>query len=229
MKTILACLGASVLIACGDPSSTDATLIVDAPPSGDTSCVGVAGFEVTIAPVGKAEQTAQLIGPAPILDPKDCKLPRSFGIADLDIDVPVDVTITGYDGSGTAARVNGNQRIQNLRESSAHLALSPISSRNTLLVFDRKPLLGAARWADVTSMLIRKQMGSEDLLTVDRSSAGDYFDPEPGAYGIPALKPDGTGLGIGTVLVVTFILEQGGKVDARITIMQWTGTHYLAN
>jgi hypothetical protein len=80
-----------------------------------------------------------------------------------------------------------------------------------------------ATLSEVTSMTIVKQtMGSDTLLTVDRSSTG-YFDPEPGAYGISDLDP--TGAAKGTALLVKFTVPNRTIKDGRITL-DWNGTYY---
>ena len=226
MKLLLASLGASTVIACGDATGAAATTLhIDPPMSGDTSCVGVAGFEVIVAPTGRAAQTAKLVGPAPILDPSACAIPRSFTIEDLEIEAPIAVTVHGYDGSGTAARVSGTQTIKSLHEGSVRLPLKPASVLPPLLVFYRNPLLEGVFLADVTTMTIATQMGSNTLLTVSHSGANVFFDPEPGAYGIPGLAPAGAAKG--TALTVNFT-AQGGRVikESRFTL-EWNGAYYI--
>jgi hypothetical protein len=222
MKVIFASVGASMLVACGGESGAEATLYVDPPTSGN--CLGVAGFEVIVTPAGKPAHTEHLITPATILDPKVCALPQRFSLPDLDVNASVGVTVRGYDGSGTALRVAGVQSLPNLREGPVRLALKAAEPLPPLLVFRRNPLLENATLSEVTSMAIVKQMGQDTLLTVDRSSTG-YFDPEPGAYGIAGLDPNGAAKG--TAIFVKFTVPGRTIKEGRVTL-DWNGTYYTA-
>jgi hypothetical protein len=222
---LLASLGASAVVACGDATGAAATTLhIDPPTSGDTSCVGVAGFEVIVVPTGHAAQTTKLVGPAPILDTSKCAIPRSFTIEDLEVEAPIAVTVHGYDGSGSAARVSGTQTIKSLHEGSVRLPLKPASALPPLLVFYRNPLLEGVFLADVTTMTIATQMGSKTLLTVSHSGADVFFDPEPGAYGIPELDADGAASG--TVLNVNFTAQGGRMIKQSRFTLEWNGTYY---
>jgi hypothetical protein len=225
MKILMAGLGASMLIACGSESGVDATVYVDAPSSGD-SCVGVAGFEVIVSPAGQAPHTDRLVDTATILDARSCRLPLDFSVASLEIDVPLTVTVNGYDGSGTKVRVSGRQTIQSLRDGPVHLDLKPASLLLPLLVFDRNPLLDGVPITEVTTMVIAKQMGMETLLSVDRPTAGVFLNPEPGAYGMPTgLAAGGTDRGL--AITVSFTADGRMIKESRLTV-DWNGTYYTA-
>jgi hypothetical protein len=226
MKIILAVLGAHVLIGCGGESDANVTLRIDPPPDGDNSCVGVAGFEVTVSQPGHVDKPAQLVGKDPILDAKACALPEPFPIQGLDLGTPVSVTVRGYDGTGTASRVSASTTIGSLRESPAPLALRASSPPPPpVLVFYRNAVLGNTPLSDVTNILISKQMQAEDLLSVDAKSADPYFTPEPGAYGIPSgLAADGSSTLVR--LSVTFSTASG-QIKGQITT-EWRGTYYFA-
>jgi hypothetical protein len=226
MKIILAGLVASALTACGDRSGVDADIFVD-PPSNESSCVGVAGFEVKVWPTGESMQMKQLVGSAPVREPKGCALPGQFTIEDLDVDTPVRIDVSGYDGTGTGLRVAGTQSIRSLRDGPVHLALEAQPSVPPLLFFYRNPILDGALWSEVESLAIFTQMGSTGLLTVTRDRAGLFFDPEPGAYGVPGLDP--TGASKGTSIVVKLTTSTGRPIkDARLDISDWNGTYYTA-
>jgi hypothetical protein len=220
MRVILAGVGVSVLIACGGQSGPDAAIFIDPPQSGD-SCVGVAGFHVVVTPAGEVGQEKHLVGPGPILDAKACALPAEFSIKDLDVDSPVTVNVRGYDGTGVGVRVSASRRIQNLRESAVRVPLEEDITRPPLLVFQRN-LEGAAASA-IDSMTIRRQMGSVQLLSVSRATAGEYLNAEPGAYGIRALAPMGGDQK--AVLVVNYEVPGRTIKEQRIEL-NWTGIYY---
>ena len=203
MKMLLASLVASALVACGGEPDLDTILYVE-PPRDGGSCIGVAGFEVRVSQAGRAEQTARLVGPEPILEPNVCALPNSpFTIQDLDLESPVTVNIEGYDGTGKNRRVSATKTLTSLHESPVRLALTAASSQAQLLVFDRGLLLQGTQLSAIKTMVISTQKQPDPLLSVDRDSAGVFFGPEPGAYSIATgLRPDG--LDNGVVLTVDF-------------------------
>jgi hypothetical protein len=221
MKIIWTSLGASMLIACGSQPGANATIYVD-PPQDPLSCVGVAGFEVTVEPLGKASETKRVMLPETILDAASCALPR-FSIPDLDIDLPVNVTINGFDGGGKL-RVGGEAGIMSLHENPVHLTLEA-KTLHPLLVFERKPYLGGVPLSEVTGMRITTQMmGITPLLSVNRDDPGVFFDSEPGAYGISTIPPNGTFMGS---ITVAFSGPMPAIRDAKLTV-GWNGSYYTA-
>jgi hypothetical protein len=188
MKIILASLCASFFIACGSEQGADVTIVVD-PPANGANCVGVAGFQVTVSPTGRAPITEKLVDKATILDASSCRLPPGFLLADLEVDAAVTVTVTGYDGSGTKLRVIGSRTIPDLRQGEVHLSLeaAPLLPPQ-LLVFERAPFLGGAPVKDLQTIEISPQGGGTSLLNVNRDDAGIFMNPEPGAYGIDGLS-----------------------------------------
>jgi hypothetical protein len=197
--------------------------------AGDNSCVGVAGFEVIVSPTGQSEPPVQRVGPTTIVDPSACALPLPVSVPNLNIDAPVNVIVRGYDGTGAGLRVNGSQTLQNLRDKPVHLVLKAASQQlPPLLVFYRNPWLEGVPISEITSMAIGTQMGMTNLLTVNRMTAGDYLNPEPGAYGIPAGLTGGLAAK-GMVITVNFTAKAGQMIrQARLTIVDWNGTYYTA-
>ena len=123
-------------------------------------------------------------------------------------------------------RVKGQTIRPNLREGSVHVPLGPGPSTLPLLVIYRNPLLDGVPLEKVSALTVTKPMGGTgDLLSVDRTAAGEFFDAEPGAYGIPrfVIEPPA----IGTALMVDFTAE-GMVKSKRINVVQSTGTYYLA-
>lgn len=216
-----------LLAACSGEPGPNVRLVVEAPL--DDSCIGVAGFEVTISPSGRAPEVRQLVGKAPILAAQDCKLPDSFRLSDLAIDAPITVTVTGYDATGTAARVTGRSEIASLRGGDARLRLERAApTLPTLLVFYRNRFLENVPWEAIESMSIATQMGSKTWLNVDCKQAKGFFTPEPGAFGIPTgLAPQGADPG--TLLTVEFNAPGYSVKNGRITVGTWTGSYYNAN
>ncbi len=202
-------------------------LIIEGP--SDDSCIGVAGFEVTISPTGQSSQTRALVGSAPVLAAQDCKLPNSFHLEGLAIDKPITVTITGYDSTGTSARVSGRSEISNLQDGDVRLQLERTApTLPTLLVFHRNRFLENVPWDAIQSMSIATQMGSKTLLNVDCKQAKGFVEAEPGAFGIPTgLEPGGAEKG--KALIVQFHAPDYPVKDGRITVGDWVGTHYTAN
>jgi hypothetical protein len=191
VKMLLASLGASAVIACGEEPDVNAILYVE-PPTGGGNCVGVAGFKVRVSQAGQADQTADLVDSDPILDPTVCALPGPpFIIQDLDLDSPVTVTIEGYDGTGQNKRVSAAKTITSLQEGPVRLPLTSLmSSQSSLLVFDRGLILQGTPLSAVKTMVVSTQKQPEPLLSVIRDGAGVFFGPEPGAYET-GLRPNG--------------------------------------
>jgi hypothetical protein len=212
MKIILAFLGAMFFIGCGSEPDASATLIVDRPAFGDDSCVGVAGFEVTVSATGKAPRTERSVDRVTILDAASCRLPLPVQLADLDIEASVIVTVAGYDGSGIRPRVIGHRTIENLRQGDVRLQLEAVPQlRPQLLVFERGPLLGGTQVKDLETIDISlQQMGGEPLLTVTRKDAGVFMNPEPGAYGIERLA-------VGQAVNVT-LTAPGQMIREKMTV-----------
>jgi len=185
------------------------------------SCLGVAGFEVKVTPVGQATQTQRVVGPAPILSARACTLHDQITIQDLDVDASVTIDVRGYDGTGAVLHVGASKTIQSLRESPIHLQLEEQGPRPPLLVFQRN--LDGAAPTDLRSITIARQMGGIDLLTVTRATAGAYLDPEPGAYGVRGLKESGGDEGV--VLKVNYEVPGRTIPEQRITL-HWNNTYY---
>ena len=221
-------LSAAVLaiVACGPEPGPQATLYVDAPT--DESCIGVIGFDVIISPAGKEPTTRRLIRSAPVLTAENCQLPETATLGDLAIDAPVTVDVNGYDSSGVSARVTGRAEISSLRGDPVHLKLArALPTLPTVLVFYRNRLLENVPWSAVKTMTIGTQMGSKTLLTVDRGVADQFFEPEPGAFGISGLVPGGTETM--KSLTVDFTTSDTTTKNGKITVGSWMNSYYMAN
>jgi hypothetical protein len=229
MKINALSAGAIMLVACGGEPGPSVRLNVYAPQ--DDSCIGVAGFEVTITPAGQHAATRRIVGTAPVLAAEDCRLHEPFSLAGLGLDTPVTVSVIGYDATGTSARVSGRREISSLREGDIRLQLAKAAqSLPTLLVFRRNRFLENVPWDAITSMSITTQMGSKPpLLNVDPRQAHEFFLPEPGAFGIPSgLVPGGEATN--TALNVDFTAPGYTVKNGRITVGPWTaeGSYYTA-
>jgi hypothetical protein len=219
MKVILATLGASLLVACGDRSDANLTLYIYPPKSG---CVGVAGFEVKVSQSGQADHAKKIVGPNPILDPQTCRLPDTFKIDALDIESPVTVDIQGYDGAGRGPLVQARTEITNLRQGEVRLELARVASP-MLLVFDRGLLLQGNQLSSVNSITVSIQRQQEPLLSVSRDVAQDFFNPEPGAYIVQTgLNPPPMDNGVALSVELS---GQGVMSKDRVT-MQWDPNGY---
>jgi hypothetical protein len=224
MRAALLSLGLWAIAACGAKPSVNATFYVDPPPDGDDSCIGVAGFEVVVSST-KGESKSALVNAMPVLDPKNCAVARPFTFEDLDIEGPVTVTITGYDGAGVP-RVRAANTMKNLHEAPARLALQATTSPLApVLVVPRSQYLQGMRLSDLESMVVSFQMQSVPILSVDPKRAGPYFDVEPGAYTVADLAPEGRDAM--RALTIDFYFQmQPRKVRFSAT---WTGRYYNAS
>ncbi|MET0594335.1 MAG: hypothetical protein ABW133_16655 [Polyangiaceae bacterium] len=226
MKILALCAAALAIVACGSEPGPQSTLYVD-PPT-DDSCIGVIGFEVKISPAGQEPTTRRLIRSAPVLAQENCKLPETATLGELALDTPVTVTVTGFDSSGASARVAGRAEIPSLRSEPIHLKLArTLPTLPTVLVFYRNRLLENVPWNAVKTMTIATQMGSKTLLTVDRGTATEFFEPEPGAFGISGLVPGGSETT--NTLTVSFTTADTTSKNARITVGAWMTNYYMAN
>jgi hypothetical protein len=225
MRAALLSLGVSALAACGGKPSVNATFYVKPPPPGDSSCLGVAGFEVVVSST-RGESKSALVNPMPVLDPKGCAVARPFTFEELDVEALVTVTITGYDGAGVP-RLRATNTMKNLHEAPVHLELQPtLSPPAPVLVVRRSQYLQGTPLSELESMLISLQMQSVPILSVDPKRATPYFDVEPGAYAVPDLAADGGHHG--RALTVDFISPlQARKVRFTAT-WNMTGGYYDA-
>jgi hypothetical protein len=158
---------------------------------GDRSCVGVAGFEVTVTTRAGRSESEPLLGEGPVRDPLGCALPSPFTIENLDPGENVTVTVTGYDGTGVTALVRATTSLPNLEGGAVHLRLAAVPPTAPLLIIHRAAHLEGRPLTTVKSMAVATQMMSSDLLSVHFEEAGKYLYVEPGAYAIPALQPGG--------------------------------------
>ena len=226
MKILAVSAAPLAIVACGPEPGPQATIYVD-PPT-DESCIGVIGFVVTLSPAGQAPKKIRLTRSAPVLTPENCKLPETASLGDLAPDTPVTVTVTGYDSTGALARVSGSAEISNLRGEPVRLKLArTMLTLPTILVFYRNRLLENVPASEVKTMTLATQMSSKTLLVVDRGVAQEFFDPEPGAFGIPTLEPDGKATT--TPLTVSFTTADTTSKNARITVGAWMNGYYTAN
>jgi hypothetical protein len=181
---------ASIGFSCGGSSTVAATLYVEPVPEPDRSCVGVVGFQVAATSGAREVKSAPLLNPAPVLDAAKCGLSQSFTVEDLDLEAPVQVSVIGFDGAG-AARVSGMTLIDKLATGSRHIQLQGLKSTVPVLVIERARWLQGASLSTLTALTISTaKMQPTPILSVDRSTAGAYFDTEPAAYGVP-LDADG--------------------------------------
>jgi hypothetical protein len=219
MKTAaLACL----LVCSCQGSSTPFSVFVDPPTAGDaaagdTSCIGVVGFEVTINSGSETHQSGPLLGLAPVLDAAGCRIANPYTVEGLSLDQMLSVTVVGYD-SAHVARVTGTKSAPSIGGEPLHVPLGPISGgalKPVILVIARAPLLGTTPLSDVTSMVVSTMGGGMpvEILTVTADKAGVYFSGvEPGAFGIDAPPT--------TDLSATFTVSQGtAPPKARLTTM----------
>jgi hypothetical protein len=223
-------LGAAVVLlaACGGESGPSMRLLVEGPL--DDSCIGVAGFEVAISPSGQSVEKRRIANKGPVLATPDCKLPDSFGLSELPLDTPITVTVTGYDATGTSARVSGRTDIAKLEGRDIRMQLERASPMlPTLLVFYRNRFLENVPWEAIQSMSIGTQQGSKTLLNVDCKQATPFFAVEPGAFGVPTgLAPGGAATN--ETLTVDFVAPDYAVKGGRITVGTWTaGAYYVAN
>jgi hypothetical protein len=128
-------------------------LVVD--PPGDGSCVGVSGFVVTMKPVGRDPIVQLLPNASPIESRNACRLPYEASAADIDAELPIDVTVDGYD-SLDQLRVTGTARIPSLADpGDPHLALAAAGDPTAaLLILDTSAALVGGSPADVTDVQI---------------------------------------------------------------------------
>jgi hypothetical protein len=145
-------LAVASLARCGH-GSTSVRLVVD--PPADGSCVGVSGFVVTMKPVGRDPIVQLLPNASPILSQNACRLPYDVSAADVDAELPIDVTVEGYD-SLEQLRVAGSARIPSLADpGEPHLALGAAGDTTAgVLILDTTAALLGGSLADVTDIQI---------------------------------------------------------------------------
>jgi hypothetical protein len=189
---------------CGS-SSPSVSLHVD--PPGDNSCIGVAGFVVTIKPFGRDRVIQSLPNPSPILSREACRLPHAVTAPDVDVDLAIDVTVDGYD-SLQRLRVTGSQQIPSLDDpGNRHLVLAAAGDTTAgILVVDRSSALSGQSLADVTDIQISAKSQNcanqnSDIIPKTSVAPAQFFDAGTiGAFAAPAdsLAP----LGIGSTVFV---------------------------
>lgn len=175
---------------CGS-SGPSVTLQVD-PPS-DSSCIGVAGFVVTIKPAGRDAVVQSLPNPSPILSKAACRLPQPVSVQDIDVDLPIDVTVDGYD-SLQQLRVTGSVQIPSLDSpGDQRLALAAAGDTTAaILVVDRSAALGGMPLADVKDIQISAKSqncanANSDIIAKTSVLPAPFFDANPtGAFAAPA-------------------------------------------
>ena len=217
----------AALVGCGSASKTNLTFYVDAPPDGDVSCIGVAGFDVAVTAGSQISRSGPLLNATPVLDLPACRLTHPFSMQDVDIDSPASVVVTGRDGAGST-RVQGKADVASLRAGAAHVQLRTTATPPwPVLVVHWPLLLGGSSRSDVTRLVIMLMGGGKQTLV--NVGPGDYFSVEPGAYGVPAnLAPDGVDDGQAIVADVT-TTTQGQLPRTRLNVV-WNvaGRYYEA-
>jgi hypothetical protein len=171
--------------------ATSVTLPVD-PPS-DNSCVGVAGFVVTIKPLGRDPVIRSLPNPSPILSKGACRLPQEISMEEIDVDLPIDVTINGYD-SLQQLRVTGTLQVPSLDSpGDKHLVLGAAGDTTAgVLVFDRSAALAGRSLADVTDMQVSARSPNctnpnADIIVKTSVVPAEFFGTNAnGAFATPA-------------------------------------------
>jgi hypothetical protein len=223
MKTAatLACL--AWCCGCGG-SSTGFSVLVDPPAAGDaagdTSCIGVVGFEVTINSGTQTFHSGPLLGLGPVLDPTACRIAQPFTVEGLALDQTITVTVVGFD-SAHAARVTGTESAPSIGSDPLHVRLASVSgAKPVILVMARAPLLGTTPLSDVTAMVVSTVRNPREIVTVNAPDAY-FYGVEPGAFGIDdPPEPD---------LTATFSVSQGNvPPKARLTAAP-RGAYWEAN
>jgi hypothetical protein len=170
--------------------SPSITLPVDPPI--DNSCIGVAGFVVTIRPVGHNPVIQSLPNPSPVLSRDACRLPYDVSAPDIDVAVPIDVTVDGYD-SVQRLRVTGTLRIPSLDDpGDRHLTLAAAGDTSAgILVLDRTAALVGHSLADVTDIQISAKSqncanANSDIVSQISVTTAPFFTASPtGAFAAP--------------------------------------------
>jgi hypothetical protein len=175
---------------CGS-SGPSVTLQVD-PPS-DGSCIGVAGFVVTIKPAGRDRVIRSLPNPSPIVSKATCRLPQQVSMDNIGVDLPIDVTVDGYD-SLEQLRVTGTLQIPSLDSpGERHLVLAAAGDTTAaILLVDRSAALGGFPLSDVTDFQISAKSqncanSTSDIVAKTSVLSAEFFDASPtGAFAAPA-------------------------------------------
>ena len=217
---LLTCgLVAASVAACGH-AKPSVTLPVD--PPGDDSCIGVAGFIVTVKPVGKAPIAQILPNRSPVLSRDACRLPYAALADDIDLDAPIDVTIEGYD-SIEQQRVTGTARIPSLDapgNQRLQLAAATQAGSMSVIVIDRTMALAGRSLAEVTQFEVTTKTNGPVIGPVQINEATPFFAVgEPGAF---ALSADPTGE---IIVILTFGTDSSGK--PHYSVAQTPGEPFL--
>jgi len=227
-------LGLCALIAaagCG-PRSLSVTLALD--PPADNSCIGVAGFVVTIKPLGRDPVVQALPNPSPILSKGACRLPQQVSVPDIDVDLPIDVAVDGFD-SLQQLRVAGSLRVPSLDSpGEAHLVLGAAGDTTAgILVVDRSAALLDLPLAQVTAIQISSKSPNcsnqnADIIPRTSVQSAEFFDASAtGAFAAPtaalATLTDGT-----TVFVCLYFAAPTAQ-GATYRVSQATGGYWQAN
>jgi hypothetical protein len=220
MKRRWVLVGAAAVLSCASSGpKTNLVFQIDAP--SDSSCIGVAGFEVVITSPGRNSDSHALRKSTTALDNASCHLDAAFTIDEVNVDAPASVFVTGHDGAG-AIRVQATGSVDNLHAQPTHLQLKATTTPPVLVIRNRSQMLtGPETLADVTGMTIARLRGNTTILTV---TAGDYFLVEPGAYGVSGLAMDSTDVPLD--ITVDLMNAQGSLVKAKRTAT-WNPAGYF--
>ena len=188
---------ATRLVGCTAPTE-EQTVIVQRPPDGDSSCIGVDGFVVTVQEHGEAPRVYDDLRRAPVLSNQDCRLTQAFSHSDVDVNRPLQITVEGYDAF-RQLQVHGTTMMARLSEAPmAPLQLAQAwDVPRRIVVLGLAEIDGGAREA-ITDFVLEKlvvgnELGKGQKITpvgVFSRAVGDgerpFFHAEPIAFGIPA-------------------------------------------
>jgi hypothetical protein len=233
MTRAIAAFSAWVLVIAGaarcGSSGPSVTLQVD-PPS-DNSCIGVAGFVVTIKPAGRDAVVTSLPNPSPILSKATCRLPQPVSVENIDVGLPIDVTVVGYD-SLQQLRITGSVKIPSLDSPGGqHLALAAAGDTTAaILVVDRSAALGSMPLADVKDIQISAKSqncanANSDIIAKTSVLQAPFFAASPtGAFAAPA-----AGMAAGSTIFVCLYFDALTAQSASYSVSRSPDGYWLAS
>ncbi len=206
-----------LLAACSASKSESITLLMQKPQGADESCLAVVGFELEATAGGKASSSGPILSSAAVQTLDDCRLARPFVIEGLDMEQPVTVTARGFDGAHRV-RVSGTANMENLRTPSDPIELHFEGKPPPPLILDRSVLLAGTPITDVNVMKITTAKNGQptELLNVTRAMAPEYFDVDPGGFGVEVQDTE--------ELIIEFTLLSGRTGPKQRVIATFDGT-----
>ena len=214
---------ALALSSCGDTTEDPPLAGLKIQPPNDASCIGVSGFEIELSENGAAPRSFLSLRAAPVLDRDDCRIEQAATFSNLATDVPITVTIRGYDGA-KQLRVQGSALLPSLHDADAiSLVLEPAGVfASPVLTLDRAANVLAGRPLSAVSTLELSVPGQVKFdLPISTDNRPFFGVGEPWAVAFPGALADGD------ELTAKVTLDPGGVVNSKLVVTVAQGGDYF--